>query len=469
MIFNSIEYALFLPIVLLGYWLLPRRAVRTWLLLASYVFYGAWDWRFLGLLIFTTVVDFNVGKMLGNTDDERRRKILLAVSVVVNLTILGFFKYFNFFTDSAQQLLSQFGWDVNEVGLSFLLPVGISFYTFQEMSYTIDVYRRRLEPCREPILFALFVAFFPQLVAGPIERARHLLPQLERLPRRPRAARTESGLGLILLGLVKKVVIADAVAPIVNDIFADPKGAGTIGALIGTVGFAIQIYFDFSGYTDIARGTARIMGVELMHNFRQPYLSRSITEFWRRWHISLSRWLRDYLYIPLGGNQKGPTRTYVNLLVTMLLGGLWHGAAWHYVVWGGIHGVLLGVERRFRGGRERPDGLPAVRETPLVASTFALVCFAWVFFRAVDLSNAFAMLRAFASLDFALPDPGQLWTVLLALAAVVGVDLLERGRPNLFHELRARPALTGALVGIAIAAIVVFSGDTPVPFIYFQF
>jgi D-alanyl-lipoteichoic acid acyltransferase DltB (MBOAT superfamily) len=470
MVFNSIAYALFLPIVLLGYWLLPRRAVRMWLLLASYVFYAAWDWRFLGLLIFTTFADFNFARWLAATDDERRRKLLLGCSLTMNLGVLGFFKYFDFFADSAQQLIEQVGWESNEVTLQFLLPLGISFYTFEAISYVFDVYRRRMEPCREFTLFALFIAYFPHLVAGPILRARYLIPQLAQLPRPPRARRIESGAALILVGLVKKVVIADSVAPVVNRVFDDPSSVGTVGAVMGIVGFAIQIYFDFSGYTDIARGTSRILGVELIHNFRQPYLSRSITEFWRRWHISLSQWLRDYLYVPLGGNQKGPTRTYINLIITMLLGGLWHGAAWHFVVWGGIHGCLLALERRFRrrAGAES-EGLPRLVEIPAIAFTFTLVCFAWVFFRAVDLGNAFDVLGAVVSLDFALPDGGQLATVLVAIAAVLALDLVQRGRSNIFQDLHTRPALTGGLCGLAIAAIVVFSGGTPVEFIYFQF
>jgi alginate O-acetyltransferase complex protein AlgI len=260
------------------------------------------------------------------------------------------------------------------------------------------------------------------------------------------------------------------VAPIVTELFDDPKGAGTIAALVGILGFAIQIYFDFSGYTDIARGTSRIIGVELIHNFRQPYLSRSITEFWRRWHISLSQWLRDYLYVPLGGNQRGPTRTYVNLMVTMLLGGLWHGASWHFMVWGGIHGALLGLERRFRSGRERfEEGLPTAREGPLVFLTFVLVCFAWVFFRAVDLANAFDVLGAVASLDFTVPPSGDLATVAIAAAVVLGLDVVQRGRPTLFRDLRGHPVSTGALVGLGVVLLTVFSGREPVEFIYFQF
>ncbi len=327
MLFNSVEFALFFAIIVAAYWWSLPRFRNPILLGASYFFYANWDWRFLGLLLISTVVDFTIGQRLRTAQDPARRKLLLTTSMAVNLGILGLFKYANFFIDSFAELVGGLGLNPNEPFLSVVLPVGISFYTFQTMSYTIDVYRRRLEPVDDIILFATFVAYFPQLVAGPIERARILLPQLQRQDRSINSETVASGLGLILVGLFKKVVLADGVAAAADRAFDDPHSLSFVSVAVGVLAFAIQIYGDFSGYTDIARGVSRLMGIELTLNFAQPYLSRNITEFWRRWHISLSNWLRDYLYIPLGGNRRGTARIYVNLMATMLLGGLWHGAS----------------------------------------------------------------------------------------------------------------------------------------------
>jgi D-alanyl-lipoteichoic acid acyltransferase DltB (MBOAT superfamily) len=308
------------------------------------VFYGWWDSRFLLLLAFSTTVDYYCALKIAETDVESTRKKYILVSLISNLGILGFFKYFNFFVSSAHDALQTVGWNVSTPVLQIILPLGISFYTFQAISYTIDVYRRTIGPSRDFVAFALSVCYFPHLVAGPIQRASFLLPQLER-DRRVRWVQIREGAGLIVYGLFKKVGVADAIAPLVDLRFASPGLYGWTDLLFAVYLFAIQIYCDFSGYSDIARGTSKLFGIELMLNFDHPYFSTSITEFWRRWHISLSTWLREYLYIPLGGNRHGVRRTYRNLLLTMLLGGLWHGANWTFVVWGGLHGLYLSIHK----------------------------------------------------------------------------------------------------------------------------
>ncbi len=365
MTFNSMQFVLFFTIVFLAYWRLGFRNQNRLLLAASYLFYGWWDWRFLGLMLLSSSIDYFCGLGLGRTDDPSKRKRLLWTSMTANLVILGFFKYFNFFIDSLDSGLDRAGVDWLAPSLGIVLPVGISFYTFQSMSYGIDVYRRELKPIRSFFDFALFVSYFPQLVAGPIERATALAPQITTPRLRPDKTKVVEACSLILVGLVKKVVVADLAAEVANDVFSRSGEAGFFELLIGVYCFAIQIYGDFSGYSDMARGVSRLLGIELMENFKQPYFSATITDFWRRWHISLSQWLRDYLYIPLGGNRKGPRRTYINLGVTMLLGGLWHGAAWTFVVWGALQGLYLMGERAMgfdkgpasRGAVDRPDAV----------------------------------------------------------------------------------------------------------------
>jgi D-alanyl-lipoteichoic acid acyltransferase DltB (MBOAT superfamily) len=469
MIFNSLQYALFLPVVVLTFWALPRRFRTPLLLAASYVFYGAWDWRFLGLLLLSTVVDYTIGIRLEASDDERRRRQLLLVSVAVNLGILGFFKYADFFIDSFEGLMESAGLGAGGASLRFILPVGISFYTFQTMSYSFDVYRRRIPACREPLTFAVYVAFFPQLVAGPIERARHLLPQLAADRPPPDADRVRSALALIVLGLAKKVILADQVAPYVNEVWELPAGSGSLALITAVVGFALQIYLDFSAYTDIARGSARLLSVDLIHNFRQPYLSPDITDFWRRWHISLSNWLRDYLYIPLGGNRGSSFQTYRNLMITMLLGGLWHGAGWTFVIWGGLQGLYLSVHRAWRpdaGDRVPRNLLTAVLST---TATFALVCFAWIFFRSASVAEALDVIGGIASLDGPAPAAAALWVTGLVGVATLTIDLVTRRVPDPVAALARRPELTGAVLGFVAVGLIVASGSDAVPFIYFQF
>ena len=358
--FNSTIFPLFFAAVYAIYLLMGSRRFRAqnaWLLASSYAFYGYWDPRFLALLALSTVVDYVIGRRLEATEDERARKRLVTLSVLVNLGVLGFFKYFGFFVESTAALLDTMGLPANVKTLEILLPVGISFYTFQTLSYTIDVYRRAMPATRDLLGFALFVSFFPQLVAGPIERASRLLPQIL-APRTVTATKVQAGLWLLVWGYFKKTVIADQAAMIANPLFdGDWSTLTGLEPLTAVLAFTIHIYCDFSGYSDIARGLAKLMGFDFLLNFRLPYLATGPSDFWLRWHVSLSTWLRDYLYIPLGGNRGGTLLTYRNMFLVMALGGLWHGAAWPYVLWGSYHGVLLVLERLWLDAR----GLPTRR------------------------------------------------------------------------------------------------------------
>ena len=341
MLFNNPKFFIFLFVVLSLMLFGNRNYRKLVLLFSSYIFYSFWDWRFLALILISTFVDFFIGKKIYESENEKHRRSFLIVSICVNLGILGFFKYFNFFTDSLELLLNYF--NINESHfstLNIILPVGISFYTFQTMSYTIDVYRKQLAPSSSFLDFSIFVSFFPQLVAGPIERAKNLLPQIEKFNGLKKAD-IKSAIHILFLGYVQKVLIADNLAPISDSCFNNYESLSSIYLVSGLITFSLQIYFDFAGYSNIARGVAKIFGIDLMINFNQPYFSSSISEFWKRWHISLSEWLRDYLYIPLGGNKKGKFRTYNNLMITMILGGLWHGASWNFVLWGGGFMVVI--------------------------------------------------------------------------------------------------------------------------------
>ncbi|MFO1490970.1 MAG: MBOAT family O-acyltransferase [Kiritimatiellia bacterium] len=355
MVFNSFVFVLFFLVVYGLYVILRHRAQNVLLLVASYVFYGWWDWRFLSLVFASTLLDYVCGLKI--VDDPVRRKLWIGISMTGNLGLLFFFKYFNFFAASTAALLHSLGLEAGWTTLNIVLPVGISFYTFQTMSYTLDIYRGTLAPTRSLLNFSLYVAFFPQLVAGPIERASHLLPQVEK-PRRPTYQGLREGFWLILHGYLLKVVVADNLGPFADEIFNHPESARGLAVPLALAAFAFQIYGDFAGYSNIARGLCKWMGFDLMVNFRMPYFATNPSDFWRRWHISLSTWLRDYLYIPLGGNRGGPARTHRNLLLTMVLGGLWHGAAWHFVAWGLYHGLLLSGHRLLQPllDRLRPAG-----------------------------------------------------------------------------------------------------------------
>jgi D-alanyl-lipoteichoic acid acyltransferase DltB (MBOAT superfamily) len=477
MFFNSFIFFVFLALVLPVYYLLRRQQHRAvWLLVASYVFYGYWDWRFCSLLLISTVVDFLVGRAMHASDDPSRRKRLLWLSCTVNLGILGFFKYFNFFADSIQATATAMGLGgLDFLHLNIILPVGISFYTFQTMSYTIDIYRRRLEPTDSFTDFALFVSFFPQLVAGPIERARNLLPQIALLGR-PSRVQVQEGLALLVVGFFKKVLVGDAAGRIVDHVFGQPELYKSPEMLAALVLFSIQIYADFSGYSNIARGLAKLLGLELMKNFEQPYLAANITEFWRRWHISLSSWLRDYLYISLGGNRRGDRRTYVNLMTTMLLGGLWHGAAWTFVVWGGLHGLYLAVHKMILGDRKIADRFewrgPASLAGWLasVAATNLIVLLTWLFFRAENFDQAWYFLTSFVNWESS-ELAGRFLGITLSFAGMVALlDSLEYFSRSHVWLLRLRPPVAAGIGAAAMAIVLLFMATTePMPFVYFQF
>ncbi len=391
MLFDTPVFFVFLCAVTLCYWCLKFRAQNKFLLVASYIFYGWWDWRFLCLMIGSTVIDYLIAIKIADTEDRRVKRSLLILSLVINFSILGFFKYFNFFADSLHSSLSALGIQVSLPLLRILLPPGISFYTFQEVAYIVDVYYERVPASRSFFDYGLFISLFPHLIAGPIQRPSHLLPQVQK-PRHWDSDKSFDGFLLILEGLFRKCVIADNCALIANAAFGGSFGPPSLPVvMLGTYAFAWQIYGDFSGYSDIARGCAQILGFHFMVNFRQPYFADSIQDFWRRWHISLSTWLRDYLYIPLGGNRFGERKTYRNLLLTMLLGGLWHGANWTFVVWGAIHGGALAVERKLTRGRQRSSlVIPKWIKRVFI---FHLVCLSWIFFRATSLGAAWAMIK----------------------------------------------------------------------------
>jgi len=469
MVFNSVVFVVFLAAVLVLYWATPARYRNIILLVGSYIFYGWWDYRFLALLMISTVVDFTVGKRLYASSEDSKRLRWLLTSVSVNLGILALFKYSGFFVDSLSALTESLGLGTLNPALRVVLPVGISFYTFQTMSYTFDIYRHRIDPTRSIIDFGTYVAYFPQLVAGPIERAQRLLPQIERYERpKPQGDRLIAGLGLIAVGFFKKVVLADGVAGVANAMFADPGQFSWISTIVGIVAFAIQIYGDFAGYTDIARGVSKLLGIDLVLNFSEPYLARNITEFWRRWHISLSDWLRDYLYVPLGGNRGSTLATYRNLMITMLLGGLWHGASWNFVVWGGLHGLYLVVHKLVGGGRV-DAGPVRWRHVPSILLTFVFVNIAWVFFRADSFDSSWQILRNIFTLKEGFTAKADLTLVAILGVATLIVDLGNRKGFDALRLVRRSPALAGAATALVIGAVIVFSGGTPEPFIYFQF
>jgi D-alanyl-lipoteichoic acid acyltransferase DltB (MBOAT superfamily) len=483
MLFNSRMFLVFLAVVLPLYYVLRHRWQNRMLLMASYLFYAAWDWRFLGLLLIQTIVDYFAALGMGREPRPARRRLYLLASLGVNLGILGFFKYFNFFIDSFGHLLHLFGWPAPSLALHILLPAGISFYTFQTMAYTIDVYRRREPVTRDLLTFALYVSYFPHLVAGPIMRAGHLIPQLAR-PRTVTREMITTGAQLILMGYLKKVGIADPIAGYVEKAFADPGSFSGPALLLTLYLFAIQIYCDFSGYTDIARGVSRLFGIELTLNFLQPYFARNITEFWHRWHISLSTWLRDYLYIPLGGNRHGAFRTYCNLMITMLLGGLWHGASWTFVAWGGLHGLYLAVHKFLVGSRKvglepPPRGLREwLTFLPSAFATFHLVCLTWIFFRAPDFTTAWTYLTGmFTNHLGGIPDSGGVpdYAGRLVAVAFYGVLtlLIDFGCWRQAREVPlpgSSPALVrGLAYACALLLISFVGGSQVVPFIYFQF
>jgi alginate O-acetyltransferase complex protein AlgI len=491
MLFNSFIFFMFLALVFGTYLILRNgRARAVLLLLASYVFYGYWDWRFTILLAISTLTDFSVGLALEKAEDRKRRKRWLLVSCLVNLGILGVFKYFNFFLDSARSLVGAIGFAPSSLHLRLILPVGISFYTFKTLSYSIDVYRRKIKPAHSLIDYGLFVAFFPNLVAGPIERAGHLLPQLGNL-KAPSGRHLREGLVLITQGLFKKVLIGDAAARIVNNIFGRPDLYRSPELLAALVLFSIQVYADFAGYSDIACGVARLFGVELVKNFNQPYLSRSFSEFWRRWHISLSTWIWDYIFNPLMSAVLRRISKWhlkdvrlemrvaypVSAVATMLLCGLWHGAGITFLIWGGLHGLFLSFERLFVYRSKAIPMRPRIRGMPgaLAAavkwgSTQLLVIFAWLFFRSKDLGQVGYFLThifRWQSSELA----GHFLMIVLAFGAMVlAADLTEYLTGNELWLLKLRPAMTaGICAAVWLVVGLYLMTNQPMPFLYFQF
>jgi alginate O-acetyltransferase complex protein AlgI len=470
MLFDSTIYVLFLTLVVLIYWRLPFRKQNYFLLAASYFFYGWWDWRFLILMAGSTLVDYVVARKIAATSNERTRRLLLLFSLILNFSFLGVFKYFNFFVDSAAHLAALLGLKQIPISLwRILLPPGISFYTFQEVAYIVDVYHRKLEPAKSLVDYALFISLFPHLIAGPIQRPSHLLPQVQK-PRAWDSPNAFDGLILILEGLFRKVVIADNCALIANAAFNGSFGGpNAMTVLLGTYAFAWQIYGDFSGYSNIARGSAQLLGFHFMVNFRQPYLAESLQDFWRRWHVSLSTWLRDYLYIPLGGNRLGNLRTYLNLMLTMLLGGLWHGANWTFVVWGGIHGVGLAIERLFTGKRELAPSSTFLAGWGRRIILFHVVCLAWIFFRVPSLSGAWEQIASLAIWQW---SPAYL-TALLFLAVYAGILFLldlQLELSNAEHVFATRSYAWQVATGIAFCVLItLFGANQESAFIYFRF
>jgi D-alanyl-lipoteichoic acid acyltransferase DltB (MBOAT superfamily) len=479
MLFTSVAFIVFGVLVFAGYWSLPwRRCQNLLLAVASYVFYAWWDPRFCGLMFLHCLVDFTIARTLARVEKSGARRALLLCSIVFNLGLLCTFKYFNFFQGNLVALAEQFGFHIEPWSIRIILPIGISFYTFQSLGYTIDVYRRKLQPCRNLIDYLAFVAFFPVLIAGPIERATNLLPQFDR-PRTFDRAAAVDGCRLILLGFAKKLILADNLAAVVAWYY-NPECAPYAGGrqlLLATVCFAFQIYCDFSAYSDIAIGTARLFGFQLMRNFACPYFAMDVVEFWRRWHISLSSWFRDYVYIPLGGNRRSTAQTIRNLFITFLLSGLWHGASWTFVIWGAFHGLGVVVcSLWLRRRSEEPAGrdsrlLPSPGMLVRMAATFSFVCLGWVFFRAETLGNAWVILERMVTRLFAPSNPDlPCMTVPLALVGVfVALEWVQRRRPHLLTlDWFPRPLRWTAYTCLVWLSLYFHTSKTT-PFIYFQF
>lgn len=481
MLFNSFDFVLFLPTVFILYWFVLNKnlkAQNTFLILASYIFYGWWDWRFLSLIFVSSLVDYCIGLGLMRQENQRKRLWLLWISIIVNVGLLGFFKYFNFFLESFVNAFTFMGHPLDIERLDIVLPVGISFYTFQTLSYTIDVYRKKLKPTKDPIAFFAYVSFFPQLVAGPIERAINLLPQMES-KRTFDYTKATDGARQILWGFFKKVVIADNCAMYVNDIFANYTEYSSSTLLLGLILFSFQIYGDFSGYSDIAIGTARLLGIDLKKNFAFPYFSRDIAEFWRRWHISLSSWFKDYLYIPLGGSQKNKMITIRNIFIIFLVSGFWHGANWTFIVWGLVHAllflplILLGYNRRYLGGIASNQIFPRVTELLQILMTFIIVSLTWVFFRAENISIAFDYLSCiFSKSLFSLPTikSVRLLTSILFIGIMLLFEWLQRDKEHGLEAIeRVFPRPIRWIVYYGLIVLIVLYGGDQQDFFYFQF
>jgi alginate O-acetyltransferase complex protein AlgI len=479
MLFNSVDFAIFLPVVFVLYWFVTNKSLKvqnTLIVAASYLFYGWWDWRFLSLILFSTLVDYSIGILLSKATAGKKRKLLLTASLLVNLGFLGFFKYYDFFLDNFVAAFTFFGQEINPARLDIVLPVGISFYTFQTLSYTIDVYKNKLQPTRNFIAFAAFVSFFPQLVAGPIERATNLLPQFYK-KRKFSYLQAKDGLRQILWGLTKKIVIADNAAYYANLIFNDHEAYSGSTLFMGAFFFAFQIYGDFSGYSDVAIGTSRLFGFNLMQNFAFPYFSRDIAEFWRRWHISLSTWFRDYLYIPLGGSRGGINMKIRNTMIIFVVSGFWHGANWTFIIWGALNAIyflplmLLDKNRVHTDIVAEGKYLPSFRELFQMLVTFLITLVAWIFFRARDVSTAFDYLVQMLSENLVSVPRYLPMKVLAFIGLMLVVEWLQRTKKHglEFSENSKIPWVGRWIIYIGlIGCIILFSGEQQ-QFIYFQF
>lgn len=478
MLFNSIEFAIFLPIVFVLYWFVANKNYRLQNLLiviSSFVFYGWWDWRFLFLMIFSAGIDFIAGLKIEQTGNQKTKKAFLFLSVFTNLGILGVFKYFNFFIDNFVRAFSFLGYQINPVSLEVILPVGISFYTFQALSYTIDVYKDRLPAVKEPVAYFAYISFFPQLVAGPIERATNLLPQFYKA-RRFDYDNAVNGMRQILWGLFKKIVIADNCSIYANEIFSNYRHYSGSTLLLGSFFFAFQIYCDFSGYSDIAIGSARLFGFSLMRNFAYPYFSRDIAEFWRRWHISLSTWFRDYVYIPLGGTKVRRHIQIRNILIVFLISGFWHGASWTFIVWGLLNALyflpllIFGKHRSNINIAAEGKLLPSIVEFIQISLTFLLTSIAWIFFRSKSLSDSFAYISGiFSKSLFTVPEVFPKSFIAIILAFVL-VEWLQREKQHALHvESLKIPRLAVWGFYLLLILIIFLYGGTQQQFIYFQF
>ena len=481
MLFNSIEFAIFLPIVFFIYWFFVSKNLKSqnlFIILASYVFYGWWDWRFLSLIFISTVQDYYCAQRIHSHTDQSKRRLWLSISIFINIGILGFFKYYNFFAENFVTAFKFFGYQPSMASLNIILPVGISFYTFQTMSYTIDVYKKKIDPTNDFIAFAGFVSFFPLLVAGPIERATNLLPQFFK-NRTFKYSEAVDGMRQILWGLFKKIVIADNCAEYVNNVFNAPGDYTGISMLLGAIFFSFQIYCDFSGYSDIAIGTARLFGFKAMRNFNFPYFSRDIAEFWRRWHISLTTWFRDYVYIPLGGSRGSTTKIFRNTIIIFLVSGFWHGANWTFIVWGGIHAafflpyIMLHKNRSYIDTVAKGKFLPSIKEIFQMFTTFLIVMISWIFFRAEDLTQAVDFIRKMLYLHgySYIFNHRQLAIINLCLIIILlFIEWISREEQYGLEkqwQLLKRP-YRWAIYFIIFMVILTFSGQQET-FIYFQF
>jgi D-alanyl-lipoteichoic acid acyltransferase DltB (MBOAT superfamily) len=482
MLFNSLDFAFFLPIVFVCYWIFGKHSLKFQniiLVVASYIFYGWWDWRFLSLIFLSTLVDYTIGLQLEKVTKNLQRKALLISSIIINLGILGSFKYYNFFIENMVSAFSFFGNEIEINALRFVLPIGISFYTFQTLSYTIDVYHRKIKPTKNFIVFSAFVCFFPQLVAGPIERAKNLLPQFLS-KRKFNYDKAVNGLRQILWGLFKKIVIADNCARFANQVFDNYSEMNSSALILGALFFAFQIYGDFSGYSDIAIGTSRLFGFNLMKNFAFPYFSRDIAEFWRRWHISLSTWFRDYLYIPLGGSKGSTLKKLRNVLIVFIVSGFWHGANWTFIFWGAINALfflpllLLNQNRRNLNIVASEKKYPSLINFLNIVLTFSIVCFAWIFFRAENLNQAFDYIyRLVINVAFEIPNLDGLYNALtVSILAIIFIVIEWIGRRDEFAIENIGlgwNTLKRHLFYYLILFSIFWFGTTDQAFIYFQF